>query len=77
MEKSATQRKVFQIIAKAPPICLELSPMDIFYICKGLVFWLNRFPKTNSLKKLLKKMRANLSARFPSLTEDIRDLLPE
>ncbi len=77
MNKSAIQRKIFQIMVKAPPICLELSPIDIYYICRGLAFWLNRFPNTNSVKKLLKKMRASLVIKFPHLTENINDLLPD
>ncbi len=77
MNKSAMQRKIFQIMVKAPPICLELSPIDIYYICKGLIFWLNRFPNTNSVKKLLKKMRASLTIKFPKLTKEIICLLPD
>ncbi len=52
MEKIAVQRKIFQVMAKAPPICVELSPIDIFYICRGLILWLGKFPKTHSAQKL-------------------------
>lgn len=77
MNKAATQRKIFQVMAKASPICIELSPIDIFYICRGLIFWLSRFPNTRSVQKLFRKLRVNLTAKFPHFSKEIIDLLPD
>lgn len=77
MNKAAIQRKIFQVMAKAPPICVELSPIDIFYICRGLILWLGKFPNTQSVQKLFRKMRINLTVKFPHFSKEILDLLPD
>lgn len=77
MEKGKKQRKIFEKIALAQPICFELSLLDIYYLCKGLSLWLDKFPRTQFTRKLFLKLRTNLTVKFPHLTEDIHYLLPE
>ncbi len=77
MNKGQIQRKIFQKIASTPPICIELSAIDIFCICRGLILWLERYPNTKSIRALFRKLRKNLTAKFPNLAKDILFLLPE
>ncbi|MEM1167838.1 MAG: hypothetical protein AAGJ08_01780 [Cyanobacteria bacterium P01_H01_bin.35] len=77
MTRGETQRKIFDQIAKYPPICIEISVIDVFYLCRGLTLWLEKYPNTQSIRKLFLKLRTNLTAKFPKLAKDILYLLPE
>ena len=77
MDKATIQLKIFQIMSKSPPVCVELSPIDIFYICRGLILWLGKSPNTRSVKKLFGKMWVNLTKKFPQFSKEIIDLLPD
>ena len=77
MDRGKIQYKIFQAIASCPPICMEFSAIDLFYLCRGLALWLQKFPRTKSVRGLFLKLRKNLTGRYPNLAEDIRYLLPE